>query len=213
MTGDLLFVALSEGLKWLVPAALTTLALWWAVKRKAIAAWRDRRRKRQEAFDAMLAAWPEHCRSVECISKEVSPNGGGSLADAVRRTESSLRDMGDTVGEIRGVLRTQSDLSDDGQFQCEPSGRNTFVNLTYARMLGVGKADLMGAQWKNYIAPEDRDRFLAANMTALEEHRPFNDRCRMIRSDGDPIEVEVTMYPDPERPPAQRWFGRIREVG
>lgn len=205
-------VALEELVRFAVPGLLAALAGWWLVKRKKLRKWREARRARKEAFDAMLAGWEDHRKAVASISKEVSPNGGGSLADAVRRTEAAMQDQGEVLGEVRGVLRTQSDLSDDGQFQCTPAGSNTFVNLTYARLLGVGKADLIGNQWKNYIAPEDAPRFLAANALALAEHRPFNDRCHMVRSDGDRVLVDVTMYPDPERPPAERWFGRIREV-
>lgn len=208
----ILDVAIEEAVKWAVPTLLAAGSAWWLVKRKTLAEWRRRRRSRKAAFDSMLEGWPAHCSAVARISKEVSPNGGGSLADAVRRTEASMREQGEVLQEVRGVLRTQSDLSDDGQFQCTPLGSNTFVNLTYARMLGVGKADLLGNQWKNYIAPQDADRFLAANAAALAEHRPFNGRCNMVRSDGDLVLVDVTMYPDPERPPAQRWFGKIREV-
>lgn len=205
-------VALEELVRFAVPALAAGLLAWWAIKRKKIAAWRKARQARKQAFDAMLTGWEEHREAVARISKEVSPNGGGSLADAVRRTEAAMQDQGEVLQEVRGVLRTQSDLSDDGQFQCTPAGSNTFVNLTYARLLGVGKADLIGNAWKNYIAPEDAARFLAANAAALAEHRPFNDRCHMVRSDGDRVLVDVTMYPDPERPPAERWFGRIREV-
>lgn len=205
-------VAIEEAVRWAVPAVLTGLAGWWLVKRKAIRAWRQQRRERKARFDAMLSGFAALQHQVAGISKEVRPNGGGSLADAVRRTEASMVEQGDVLQEVRGVLRTQSDLSDDGQFQCTPTGSNTFVNLTYARLLGVGKADLIGAQWKNFIAKEDAPRFLAANAAALAEHRPFSDRCTMVRSDGDRVLVDVTMYPDPERPPAQRWFGRIREV-
>lgn len=211
--GQTLQALVDSAAEWAAPAIMAGLLGWWAIRRKQLKAWREARKARKEAFDAMIAGWPEHCRTVACISKEVSPDGGGSLADAVRRTETSLRDMGDAVGEIRGVLRTQSDMSDDGEFQCTPAGINTFVNLPYARLLGVGTDDLLGNQWKNFIAPEEATAFLAANAAALAEHRPFNGRCYMVRSDGDRVLVDVTMYPDPKRPPAQRWFGKIREVG
>lgn len=193
-------VALEELVRWMVPVLLTGLAGWWLVKREAFKRWRAERRERRDAFRSMLKGWGHMHDTVSKMSGQVAP-----LAEGVKRTESALQ-------EVRAILRAQSDLSDDGAFQCTPAGSYTFVNLTFARMLGVGKADLLGNQWKNYIAPEDAARFLAANAAALAEHRPFNDRCHMVRSDGDRILVDVTMYPDPERPPAQRWFGKIREA-
>lgn len=208
--------AVSEAVKaaaaWTAPAVLTALAGWWLVKRKKLNAWRARRRARAEAFETMVLAWPTLQDEVAGISKQVRPNGGGSLMDAVTRTESAVQRHGSALQEVRGLLRAQSDMADDGAFQCTPDGRNTFVNLTYARMLGVGKADLLGNQWKNYIAKEDAAAFLAANAAALSEHRPFSGRCFMVRSDGDRVQVDVTMQPDPEQPPATRWFGKIREV-
>jgi len=191
---------ISEAIKWFVPAILTALGGWWLVKRKAIRAWREQKRKEKDQFRRMVSGWGHMHETVSTMSDKFGP-----IAATVARTETAIH-------EIRAVLRAQSDLADDGAFQCTPQGSNTFVNLTYARMLGAGKADLQGNQWKNFIAPQDAERFLSANAAALAEHRPFYGRCHMVRSDGDLIEVDVTMYPDPERPPAQRWFGKIREV-
>jgi len=160
----------------------------------------------------MATSWKDVQGTVAAIAKEVQPNGGGSLADAVRRTESAMREHGAALQEVRGILRVQADFSEDGAFQCNPAGSFSFVNLPLARLLGVGKDELKEHRWKNFISPQDVARFLTEMGAALAEHRPFNGRCRMVRSDGDLIEVDVTMYPDPERPPAERWFGKIREV-
>ena len=160
----------------------------------------------------MVKGWGELKGKVAGIEKQVRPNGGGSLMDAVTRIEVSSLEHGEAIAEVRAMVRAQNDMADDGAFQCTPGGSNTFVNLTYARMLGVGKADLLGNQWKNYVHPDDAVAFLAANNAALSEHRPFFGRTRMVRSDGEVVTVDVTIYPDPERPPAHRWFGKIREV-
>lgn len=201
-------VALEEAVRWLVPAVLTLLGGWWLVKRKKLAEWREARRVEKAAFSSMVKGWGHMHDTVGAIAEEVR----GPLTESQRRTEVAVREQGVALNEMRAILRAQSDLSDDGAFQCTPTGSNTLVNLAYARMIGVGKADLLGNQWKNYIAPQDAAAFLAANAAALAEHRPFNGRCHMVRSDGDLVLVDVTMYPDPERPPAERWFGKIREA-
>lgn len=178
--------ALIELVGWLVPVLCAGLLGWWAVKRKTLKAWRDRRRARREAFEKMVSSFGE--------------------------VREDIKDVRASMVSVEAMVRAQSDLSVEGAFECDPDGRNTWVNLTYARMLGVGRADLAGAQWKNYIHPEDASDFLAANLSALAEHRMFQRRCRMVRSDGDVIQADVTIIPFPERPPAKRWFGKIRLV-
>lgn len=211
-------VAVEEAVRWAVPAVLTALAGWWLVKRKAIAAWRQRRREHRAALYALPQRLAEVATAVVGIEKQVRPNGGGSLMDAVTRIEVSSQSHGCAIEEVRAsitsidaIVRAQSDLAVDGSFECDPSGSNTWVNITYARMLGVGRFDLMGTSWKNYVHPDDAG-FLAANAAALAEHRSFNGRCRMVRSDGDIVTVDVTIIPYPERPPAKRWFGKVRLV-
>ena len=210
-------VALEEAVKWAVPTLLAAGSGWWLVKRKAIKAWREKRAARKAAFDNMLTGFPDLQRVVAGVEKQVRPNGGGSLMDAVCRIEASSKTHGEAISDIRASLvsidamvRAQSDLGSEGAFACDPEGRNDWVNQAYARMLGVGRADLLGNQWKNYIHPDDAGAFLAANASALHEHRMFSGRCRMVRSDGDDIEVDVTIIPYPDRPPAKRWFGKVR---
>ena len=215
----ILDVAIEEAVKWAVPTILAAGSAWWLVKRKAIAEWRRQRHNRKAAFDAMVVGFPDLQRVVTGIEKQVRPNGGGSLMDAVNRIEASGKTHAEAISDIRASLvsidamvRAQSDLGSEGAFACDPEGRNDWVNQAYARMLGVGRADLIGSQWKNYIHPDDAVAFLAANAAALREHRMFSGRCRMVRSDGEEIEVDVTIIPYPERPPAKRWFGKVRFV-
>lgn len=215
--------ALSEAIKaaaaWAAPALCAGLLAWWAVKRKAIAEAMAARRALRVAMAAVPQQIEKLAAAVGGIEKQVRPNGGGSLMDAVTRIETCSLQHGAAIEEVRAsitsidaIVRAQSDLAVDGSFECDPTGANTWVNMTYARMLGVGRLDLLGNAWKNYVSPEDRPVFLPANAAALAEHRTFSGRCRMVRSDGDIIEVDVTIIPFPERPPAKRWFGKIRLV-
>jgi PAS domain S-box-containing protein len=211
--GQTIQTLVDSAVEWSVPVVALALTGWWAIRRKQFAAWRKARQERAQQFADMLASYSETRGTVTAILKEVQPNGGGSLADAVRRTEALAQQHGSALEEVRGILRAQSDLSDDGAFQCTPAGSFTFVNLTIARLLGVGKEDLKGNLWKNYLAPADAMRFLAALAAVLGEHRPMVDEpCQMQRPDGTVVKTEWTVYPDPERPPAQRWFGRVRVV-
>lgn len=217
--GDALSEAIKAAAAWAAPAVLTGLLAWWAIKRKSLAAARAQRRAQRAAMAALPTQLEKLATAVCGIEKQVRPNGGGSLMDAVTRIEARGQEHGTAIEEIRSsitsidaIVRAQSDLAVDGSFECDPTGANTWVNITYARMLGVGRIDLLGNAWKNYVSPEDQSVFLTANAAALAEHRSFNGRCRMVRSDGDVIEVDVTIIPFPERPPAKRWFGKVRLV-
>lgn len=209
-------IALEELVRWAVPVLLTAVAGWWALTRKAVIAWRVRRRARREAQAAVPRRIADLADSLALINKQLYPNGGGSLMDAVTRIErghgAAIEEIRTSVSGIEAIVRAQSDLAIDGSFECDPNGANTWVNMTYARMLGVGRMDLLGLAWRNYIHSEDRAAFLAANASALAEHRSFNGRCRLVRSDNDIITVDVAIIPYPDRPPAKRWFGKLRLV-
>lgn len=48
--------------------------------------------------------------------------------------------------------RALLDASDHGVFFCDADGRNTFVSMPYAAMLGADVADLMGHGWRDFVA-------------------------------------------------------------
>lgn len=206
-----------EVVQWSVPVALTAGAGWFAFKRKSIAAAREVRRQRAVAMAELpeqLRALQQSLRSIEC---QVNPNGGGSLRDAVSRIEgavdshgAAIHEMQESVYGIDAMVRSSADLATDGSFEVNGAGEIKWVNATMARMLGVGRMDLEDTRWKNFIHFEDRTTFLAQLATAQSEHRPFNAPLRMVRSDGDTVEVDFTLIPHPHRPPAKRWYGKVR---
>lgn len=48
--------------------------------------------------------------------------------------------------------RALLDASDHGVFFCDADGRNTFVSLPYAAMLGAEVAELMAHGWRDFVA-------------------------------------------------------------
>lgn len=110
-------------------------------------------------------------------------------------------------------LRARSDTDiATAQFETDAEGANTYVNLTFARWLGVGKNELMGWGWVNFVHPDDRIRVRAEWDLCREEHRKYSIRFRMLDSGGEVITVDVLAIPVPESPPAKQWLGVIRRV-
>lgn len=48
--------------------------------------------------------------------------------------------------------RALLDASDHGVFFCDADGRNTFVSMPYAALLGAEVAELMGHGWRDFVA-------------------------------------------------------------
>lgn len=124
------------------------------------------------------------------------------------------------VGEVRksiGMLtmqvRARGDVNiEHAEFEADATGANTYANLTYARWLGVGKAELLGWNWVNFVHPDDRLMVRREWDSCRKEHRVFNLRYRMIDADGEEFSVDSLATPIPEAPPAKHWLGVIRRV-
>ena len=109
--------------------------------------------------------------------------------------------------------RARGDINDNAaEFECDESGANTYVNQTYARWLGVGKNELLGWRYINWVHPEDRERIRVAWESARREHRGYNERHRMITSSGEVLHCETLIVPVPDSPPATAWIGVTRKV-
>lgn len=160
-----------------------------------------------------LRSIPELKADVKGICYYVAPNGGGSLMDSVKRTETAVGALTEQVDLVVQTMWAENDSDDDiGRFHCNGAGENTYVNQLYARWLGVGKAELMGWNYLNFVHSNDTDRVRRHWELCRSEHRQYRIRYRMVAADGEIIEVEVIATPIPEAAPIKRWIGSIRRL-
>lgn len=130
--------------------------------------------------------------------------------DAARKEVSEVRI---SLGMLGLQVRARGDINTEAaEFECGADGSNTSVSQTYARWIGVGKFELLGWGWVNYVHVEDRTRVRAEWNQCRLEHRVFNMRYRVISADGDVIDVDTMITPIPDAPPAQQWLGVMRKV-
>ena len=85
------------------------------------------------------------------VSKELKPNGGGSIKDQVKQIANDIK-----------IIRVEKDatfyLSKEPSFKSDGKGHYTSVNYSLAQLIGVPESELLGLGWLNYIALEDKDR-------------------------------------------------------
>lgn len=135
--------------------------------------------------------------------------GAAQVPDLKRDVEQ----MATSVNLLTLHVRARSDIDiEAAQFESNADGANTYVNLTFARWLGVGKAELLGWGWINFVHPDDRIFVRQEWDACRREHRKYNIRFRFLDAGGEPIPVDVLATPIPEAPPAKQWLGVIRKI-
>lgn len=188
------------------PTVFGALLVWY---RKRIIEWR---RFWRSVLDGLRTV-PELRADVKGIRYYVSPNGGGSLMDTVSRTESAIAALSEQLDMVVLTMWAENDTDDGvGRFHTNASGENTYVNQLYARWLGVGKSELMGWNYLNFIHPDDVERVRRHWDLCRSEHRACYTRFRMVATDGETIEFDLAATPIPEDTPTKRWVGSIRKV-
>lgn len=183
-----------------------TALIWY---RKKIAAWKALWADVIEG----LRAIPKLRDDVKSIAYFVSPNGGGSLMDSAHRTEEAVSRLQGDLTMLADTFAAENDTDEDvARFYSHESGENTYVNQTYARWLGVGKAELLGWGYMNVVHHDDSGRVSAHWQQCRSEARQYRMRHRMIRPDGGILLVDVIATPIPEGGPTKRWIGTVRKV-
>lgn len=160
-----------------------------------------------------LHAIPELQQDVKGIRYFVSPNGGGSLMDSAKRTETAVVTLAEQVELVVQTMWAENDADDEvARFHCNTAGENTYVNQLYARWLSVGKAELMGWNFLNFVHPDDVDRVRNHWAQCRTENRQYRMTYRLVPTTGKPFTVSTIATPIPSDTTAKRWIGSIRRV-
>ena len=138
-----------------------------------------------------------------------------ALQDANDKLETQhgrMAHMQATLTDLHLEIKARGDLNIDvAEFTCASEGNVTYVNQTLARWLGVGKQELLGWGWINYVHIDDRDRVRREWMACVKEHRTLSVHYRLVEADGGITNVHAVATPIPDAPPARQWVGVIRK--
>lgn len=134
---------------------LATFIISWKAILKPLWLKHLKKQEQQEKVIIDQAKVFEHIESMTTellnISKELKPNGGGSIKDQVKQIANDVR-----------IIRIEKDatfhLAKEPMFKTDDKGYYISCNSALCSLVGVSEQELLGLGWLNYISLEDKDR-------------------------------------------------------
>lgn len=161
--------------------------------------------------------WETFVKSIEqttsVVNSELSPNGGNSLKDMVKKINDRLhlhdqRFRVALIDTYRAVFYTDED------------GNINDVNRTFCRMLMATEEDLFGNNWVNFIMPNHKERVCRDWNSSQAYKREFVAEFDMRTSQGSKLSVYCNAFPmfDEAHEHIIGWMGfiskaRVTETG
>ncbi len=120
------------------------------------------------------------------VKEKLSPNGGSSPIDAIKRIEDR---------QLASDARANALLNDSklGVFYCDLEGRNVWVNRTYARFIGCGVDELLGFGWKKFIRTDELERYGKVWKTAFQDGCEFEETVDFLTVDHQKIRLHISV--------------------
>lgn len=129
----------------------TAILAMWGLWTKILKPWFKESREKREALSKAISYIEGISEKLEKVSKELEPNGGGSIKDQIKQIANDIK-----------IIRVERDatfyLSKEPSFKSDGKGHYTSINYALSQLVGVSESELLGLGWLNYIALEDKDR-------------------------------------------------------
>jgi PAS domain S-box-containing protein len=138
-------------------AAAAAGAVGWGVTRG-----RHRYRQARAFFDRVNGGLAK----VDVMATALGPNGGASLADAIRRLERNAK-----RAEARAAAVTYA--SGQAIWEADETGAFLVVNRAFEQLTGADSYDVAGRQWIGLLHPDCRDRVVREWLHAVADQRRF----------------------------------------
>lgn len=182
----------------IVAAAGALIGMWWAGVRwvwpRLIGTWRALSGlmeigTQSEQLTGSMSRIQVIENDLRHVRHEVLPNGGGSLRDAVTRTEQ-------TVQMIVARQRTRDDAEDEvARLDIEEDGRVVWLAAALMRWTQRTSDDLKGNGWMSFIAPDEREDVAEEYARCIRHKRQFDGAFRIIDRDGGHTLVRMSAVP------------------
>lgn len=129
----------------------TALLAYFGVWKKIIQPWMKASAEKRDKMNNVVAHVEDIVTKLDKVSKELMPNGGGSIKDQVKQISEDIK----TIMIERDATFY---LSKEPMFKSDGNGYYSSVNHAMCQLCGVSENELLGLGWLNYIALEDKDR-------------------------------------------------------
>lgn len=200
--------ALDIVMEWGIPATLTGLGAWIAVKRDAIRArWKRRQARRTALDDFIEQQMPELVRFVSTSNERADKAQAREtrittelqgFREHLSRQDGVLAEIVSRQEDVQAQMWAQARFDNNGRFRCDHTGRNISVNEAFAKMLHVSEFELGDFRWKNCLDDAHSARYLSDVARCFAEHRRYNGQAIFKRPNGTRIRCQVRIEPHPE---------------
>jgi PAS domain-containing protein len=117
---------------------------------------------------------------LDLIFKELQPNSGASLKDAVNQIRN-------TVHTIEKRQRAWLSYEDQGIFETDDVGRLIWCNRAYLRMLNATFEQVSGNGWKNFIHPDNKELVFKEWTAAIIDKRDCKGNLLYLTADNEKV--------------------------
>ncbi|MGB3614052.1 MAG: PAS domain-containing protein [Elainellaceae cyanobacterium] len=112
-----------------------------------------------------------------------------SLQPALSRELQAQRQIEALLLESEQRYASLAAIAPVGIFRTDSMGRCTYVNDRYCKITGATPDAILGAAWRDYVYPADRDTVVASWEQFVKNSLPFHLECRLCRPDGTVVWV------------------------
>lgn len=131
-----------------VATALLAIHKTWT---SIIDPWCKKRREKKTNLDNAIVHIECMAKKLDEVSKELQPNGGGSIKDQVKQIAQDVK-----------VMRIERDatfyLSKEPMIKTDAEGHCISANYAICSLFGIPQNEMLGLGWLNSIAESDRAR-------------------------------------------------------
>jgi len=132
--------------------------------------------------------WKLALEKIEKIFFEVTPNGGTSIKDAIRRIELE-------TALSRERFKAMYAESTAAVFEANTEGQFIWVNRTFCRLTERSPDQLLGSGWHNAICPKYKEDSICEWDKSIKENREMSGHVtEFITSQGQCIEIMCSSY-------------------
>lgn len=150
---------------------------------------------------------------VNALMKEVRPNGGASLRDAIDNASGKVDKLSMAVDELSATHYVRWKMAyGEASWHSDSSGRCTAANHLLCEMVDGDEVDLIGSNWKNIIHPDEQSRVFSEWNRVVVEGAQFNMKTKYQSLSGDVIPVRLKANPIICHDKVVGWIGTANRI-